>query len=246
MKKSTLLLSGIMIAAVFVVSASYAADPSPLDWLKSKVAATTATKLSDTEIGSGLKEALRVGIENTIKLLGKQDGYLANQAVKILLPKGIQNAEPVLRKMGIGAQLDEFILSMNRAAEKAAPVASDIFASAITDMSFDDANKILSGGNTAATDYLKKATSAKLLAAFQPAVSTATNEYQVTRKYQELLSKVQSLPLVNKAAGNLDINKYVCARALDGLFKVLGQEEANIRTNPTARVTDLLKKVFSK
>ena len=235
-----------IFAAFFVLSVFSCGYSASLDWLKDKLKVASSTKLSDTRIGSGLKEALKVGIENAVKLLGQKDGYLGNQAVKILLPQGIKNAEPVLRKIGLGSKIDEFVLSMNRAAEKAAPLAADIFASAVTEMSIDDANKILAGSNTAATEYLKSKTYAKLLETFQPAVHKAMDDYAVTKKYQEIADKTQTLPLVNKFAANLDINKYVSSKALDGLFSILGQQETNIRTNPAARVTDLLKQVFGK
>jgi hypothetical protein len=132
---------------------------------------------------------------------------------------------------------------MNRAAEKAAPLAADIFSTAITEMSFDDANKILRGGNTAATDYLKTKTYDKLLEKFQPAVRKTMSEYKVTQKYDALNEKAKKLPL-NGQSTNLDVNRYVSSKALDGLFSVLAKEETNIRTNPKARVTDLLKEVF--
>jgi hypothetical protein len=198
---------------------------------------------SSAKVDLGLKEALNVGIKNTINYLGKNDGYFANAAVKILLPEKIRKLEPALRGIGYGPQIDEFTLSMNRAAEKAAPLAADIFSTAITEMSFEDANKILRGGNTAATDYLKSKTYNKLLDKFQPTVKKTMSEYKVTQKYDALNGKVQKLPVVGTAV-NLDVNKYVSAKALDGLFSVLAKEETNIRTNPKARVTDLLKEVF--
>jgi hypothetical protein len=235
----------ICCLVVFLSSTSQAANAN-LDWLNNKLKTASSTKLNETQIGSGLKEALQVGIQKTIKLLGKQDGYLANQDVKILLPKNMQSLEPTLRKIGFGPQIDEFTLSMNRAAEKAAPLAADIFSSAITNMSFDDAKKILDGSNTAASDYLRSATYSKLLEAFKPSVTKAMNEFAVTKKYEEISGKVKTLPFMNKLAGDTDITGYVSAKALDGLFKVLSQQEANIRTNPAARATDLLKKVFSK
>jgi hypothetical protein len=204
---------------------------------------TTSVKSTDSKIDLGLKEALNVGIKNTITYLGKNDGYFANQAVKILLPEKVRKTEKVLRGIGFGPQLDEFTLSMNRAAEKAAPLAADIFTTAITEMSFDDANKILKGGNTAATDYLKSKTYNKLLDLFQPAVHKAMSEYNVTQQYDVINSKVQSLPLVGKIA-DFDVNHYVSSKALDGLFYTLGKEETNIRKNPKARVTALLKEVF--
>lgn len=235
-----------LIATAFFLAGLCAAQAGSTDWLQGKLAAVSSIKLSDTEIGSGLKEALRVGIQNTVKLLGRQDGYLGNPEVKILLPQSIQKMDAALRKLGFGQQVDEFTVSMNRAAEKAAPLAADIFAAAITDISFDDAKKILDGNNTAATDYLKKATYAKLKDAFKPAVVDSMNQYAVTQKYQEISGKIKTLPLLGNLAATVDINDYVCSKALDGVFTVLGKQEADIRANPSARATDLLKKVFNK
>lgn len=214
-----------------------------LDVLKDALNTVSSTKTSDGKIDLGLKEALNVGVKNSIKYLGKDNGYFANQAVKILLPSEVRKAEKVLRGVGFGPQLDEFTLSMNRAAEKAAPLAADLFANAISEMSFDDANKILRGGNTAATDYLKGKTYDKLLTLFEPSVRKTMGEYKVTQQYDAITGKVQNLPLVGKAI-NLDVNHYVSSKALDGLFYMLAREEADIRTNPKARVTSLLKDVF--
>ena len=221
-----------ILCVLFLCQYSHA---SVLDLLKDTVNTATATKSSSGKVDLGLKEALNVGIKNTIIYLGKKDGYFSNAAVKILIPEKARNLEPALRAIGYGPQLDEFTLSMNRAAEKAAPLAADIFSTAITEMSFDDANKILRGGNTAATDYLKKKTYDKLLNKFQPAVRKTMSEYKVTQKYDALNSKAQKLPLVGQAI-DLDVNKYVSSKALDGLFTVLAKEETNIRTNPKARV----------
>jgi len=200
--------------------------------------------LSDVKIGSGLKEALQVGTENTVKLIGKTDGYFMNQAIKILMPEKLRSLEKGLRAVGYGPQVDEFILSMNRAAEQAAPLAKEIFFNAIGEMTFDDAQKILSGGDTSATDYFKTKTTNKLTTAFSPVVEQAMNEVGVNRQYKELVGRFQSIPFMKSET--LDINHYVVTKALDGLFLVLGEEERKIRTNPAARVTDLLKEVFAK
>jgi len=200
--------------------------------------------LSDVKIGSGLKEALQVGTENTVKLTGKTDGYFMNQAIKILMPEKLRSLEKGLRAVGYGPQVDEFILSMNRAAEQAAPLAKEIFFNAIGEMTFDDAQKILSGGDTSATDYFKTKTTNKLTTAFSPVVEQAMNEVGVNRQYKELVGRFQSIPFMKSET--LDINHYVVTKALDGLFLVLGEEERKIRTNPAARVTDLLKEVFAK
>jgi hypothetical protein len=200
--------------------------------------------LSDAKIGSGLKEALKVGTENTVNLTGKTDGYFLNQAIKILMPEKLRNFEKGLRAVGYGPQVDEFVLSMNRAAEQAAPFAKQIFWDAIGEMTFEDAKNILSGHETAATDYFKSKTTDKLTVAFRPPVDQAMNDVGVTRQYKELVGRFQTIPFVKSES--FDIDHYVVSKALDGLFHVLGEEERKIRTNPAARVTDLLKEVFGK
>jgi hypothetical protein len=200
--------------------------------------------LSDVKIGSGLKEALKIGTENTVNLTGRPDGYFLNQAIKILMPEKLRNLEKALRAVGYGSEVDEFVLSMNRAAERAAPFAKQIFWDAVGEMTFEDARKILSGHETAATDYFKSKTTDRLTVAFRPVVDQAMNEVGVTRQYKELVGRFQAIPFVKSES--FDIDHYVVTRALDGLFHVLGEEERKIRTNPAARITDLLKEVFGK
>src|SRR5512139_2167622 len=200
--------------------------------------------LSDAKIGSGLKEALQIGAENAVNLTGRKDGYFMNQAIKILMPEKLRTVEKGLKAVGYGPQVDEFVLSMNRSAERAAPAAKDIFWNAIGEMTFEDVRKIWSGNETAATDYFKGKTTDRLTAAFRPAVDKAMNEVGVTRQYKELVGKYESIPFVKKET--FDIDGYVVTKALDGLFHVVGEEERKIRTNPQAQVTDLLKEVFNK
>jgi hypothetical protein len=200
--------------------------------------------LSDAKIASGLKEALKIGTENTVHLTGKTDGYFLNQAIKILMPEKLRTLEKGLRAVGYGSQIDEFVLSMNRAAEQAAPAAKQIFLDAIAEMSFEDARKILSGNETAAMEYFKGKTTDKLTTAFRPAVDKSMNEVGVTRQYKELVGLYETIPFVKKET--FDLDGYVVTKALDGLFHVLGEEERKIRTNPEARVTGLLKEVFGK
>lgn len=202
------------------------------------------SELSDVKIGSGLKEALKIGTENTANLTGRLDGYFLNQAIKILMPEKLRNLEKGLTAVGYGPQVDEFVLSMNRAAEQAAPFAKQVFWDAIGEMTFEDAKKILSGHETAATDYFKSRTTDKLTVAFRPVVDQAMNKVGVTRQYKELVGRFQTIPFVKSES--FDIDHYVVTKALDGLFHVLGEEERKIRTNPAARVTDLLKEVFGK
>ncbi len=200
--------------------------------------------LSEAKVASGLKEALQIGTQNAVNLTGKTDGYLANQAIKILMPEKLRTVETGLRAIGYGSKVDEFILSMNRAAERAAPSAKQIFWDAIGAMTFDDARKILGGNETAATEYFRAKTSDKLTTAFRPIVERATNEVGVTRQYKELIGRYEAIPFAKSES--LDVDQYVVGKALDGLFHVLGEEEKKIRTNPTARVTELLKEVFGK
>jgi len=198
--------------------------------------------LSDAEIGSGLQEALKVGTENAVGQTGTVDGFLKNKAIKILMPKSLQTMEKPLRLVGYGPQIDEFVVGMNRAAEKAVPFAKDIFWDAIGQMSFDDARKILNGNDTAATDYFKSKTSKKLQTAFLPSVKDVMDQVGVNRQYNDLIGKYKDVPFSKNIA--FDANQYVTEKATDGLFFVVGQEEKKIRTNPAARATDLLKEVF--
>jgi len=200
--------------------------------------------LSDAKIGSGLKEALHIGTENAVNFTGKTDGYFMNQAIKILMPEKLRTFEKGLRTVGYGPQVDEFVLSMNRAAEKAAPLAKQIFWDAIGQMTFDDVRKILSGNDTAATDYFKGKTTNPLTNTFKPIVSNAMNEVGVTRQYKELVGRYDSIPFVKKES--FDLDQYVVSKALGGLFYMVGEEEKKIRKNPAARTTDLLKEVFGK
>lgn len=198
----------------------------------------------DSTIASGLKEALSIGTGNAVKSVSQADGYFGNEMIKILMPKKIQNVAEVLKKVGYQQQVDDFILSMNRAAEKAAPMAASFFIDAIKEMTFDDAKKILSGGDTSATDFFKEKTHDKLFTAFKPVISSSVNEVGATRSYKDMMSQYESVPFLPKES--LDLDNYVTNKALDGLFYMVGQEEKKIRTNPAARVTDLLKSVFGK
>jgi Protein of unknown function (DUF4197) len=193
---------------------------------------------------SGLKEALSIGTENAVKNVSRVDGYFGDQAIKILMPGSIQKVADVLGKVGYQKQVDDFVLSMNRAAEKAAPQARSFFVDAIREMTFEDARKILNGGDTAATEFFKQKTYDKLYSAFKPVVSSSMNEVGATRSYKEMMGKYESIPFMNKQS--FDLDHYVTSKALDGLFYMVGQEEEKIRTDPAARVTDLLKTVFGK
>lgn len=196
----------------------------------------------DSQIIAGLKEALSIGTGNAVTSTSKTNGYFGNQAIKILMPEKIRKVASVLGKVGYQEEVDDFVLSMNRAAEKAAPRAKAIFIESIRQMTIEDARKILDGGDTAATEYFKAKTSGKLYEAFQPIVSSSMNEVGTTRSYKEMMGTYTALPFTS--AESLDLDRYVTNKALDGLFYLVGQEEIKIRKDPAARVTDLLKSVF--
>jgi hemerythrin superfamily protein len=204
----------------------------------------SGASLSNDKINSGLKEALTKSTDTAVTSTGRLDGYFKNQAIKILLPKPLKTAGKGLRLVGEGKQLDELELSMNRAAEQAAPAAKQIFISAIKKMSFEDARKILSGGNTAATDYFKKTSSTDLTHAFTPIVHKSMEDLGVITQFNHVVKSSTAAPLLTKQKFNLD--NYVVGKALDGLFYMLGQEEKTIRTEPAAQTTALLKEVFGK
>jgi hypothetical protein len=205
----------------------------------------TAYAQGDAKVASGLKEALSIGASKAVQLTGVKDGFAGNTAIKILMPEKLRPLEKGLRMIGQGKQIDDFELSMNRAAESAAPAAEPIFKRAITHMSFSDAHGILTGGNTAATDYFKRTTSEELTAAFRPVVEGAMGKTGVTQRYDELTKQMKNIPFGGQAP-TFDINSYVVGKTLDGLFLMLGREEQKIRTNPGAQVTPLLKQVFGK
>ena len=193
---------------------------------------------------AGIKEALAVGTERAVKDLSQQDGYFGNQAVKILMPSSIQKVAEVGRMAGFQKQVDEFILSMNRAAEAAAPLAARYFGDAIRAMTLDDARGILMGGDTAATKYFRGKTHDKLYTAFKPVVAQKVGEVGATRAYKNMIGRYESMPMMGSQS--LDLDDYVTNKSLDGLFYMVGQEEKKIRTNPMARSTDLLKTVFGR
>jgi hypothetical protein len=214
------------------------------DAIKERVSLSPKQSMDDNTIVSGLKEALSVGTENAVKSVSQVDGYFGHEMIKILMPEKIRKVADVLGKVGFQQQVDDFILSMNRAAEKAAPKAASIFGAAIKKMTLEDARGILNGGDTAATDYFRTKTSTAIYDEFKPIISSSMNEVGVTRSYKEMMDKYTSLPFMK--AESLDLDHYATDKALNGLFYMLGQEEKKIRTDPAARVTELLKKVFGR
>jgi hypothetical protein len=201
---------------------------------------------ADSQTAQGLKQALEKGVDVAVKRLGVVGGYLDNPSVRIPLPEDAATAADALRLVGRGDMVDQFMESMNRAAEKAAPHAKDVFLDAITAMTFRDARRILTGPNNAATAYLDRTTRDTLFEKFLPIVKQMTDRYNVTSQYKALAASASGVGTMLGSKDPLltDIDAYVTDKGLDGLFTIMAQEEKNIRENPAARTTELLKKVF--
>jgi hypothetical protein len=199
--------------------------------------------LTTAEVGEGLKEALIKGISNGSDLVSQVDGYFKNPEIKIPFPPDVKKVEDKLRQIGLGSEVDKFILTLNRGAEDAAKEAKPIFISAIKQMTIQDAWGILKGEQNAATEYLKRTTSAQLKEKFKPVIQNSLNKVEATKYYSDIVTRYNQIPLVQKVNPNLD--DYATDKAIEGLFVMIAKEEKNIRENPVARTTDLLKKVFA-
>ncbi len=208
------------------------------------ITSSQTSTLGNRKILAGLTEALTIGTTNAVNLTGTPNGFFQNTMIKVLLPRQLQDMETTMRLAGFGPQVDEFILSMNRAAEKAAPLAKPIFHDAIRSMQIADARRILQAGGTAATSYFETKTRHALTTEFKPVIEQAMNSVGVTALYKQLVHHYSALPFLE--APTFDIDEYVLETSLDGLFYTLGQEEKRIRTDPAARVTLLLKEVFGR
>ena len=207
-------------------------------------AVSTGTKpsLSNDEVVNGLREALTVGTSNSASKASAMDGYFKNPAIKIPFPKEAQQMETTLKSLGMTNQVNEFVKTLNRAAEEAAKDAAPIFINAIKSMSISDGFTILKGEDNAATKYLQDKTTTDLTAQFQPVVAAALKKVQVTKYWKPLFTKYNKVPGVKRVNPNLE--QYVTAKAIEGLFKLVAEEEFKIRKDPGARISDLLKKVF--
>ncbi len=199
--------------------------------------------LSNSDVIAALKQALQIGAQNSSKTLNAVNGYFGNPLIKIIMPPQAEKVERTLRDLGLGDVVDKAILSMNRAAEDAAIKAAPIFINAIASMSIQDGLTILRGGNGAATNYLKGKTSQQLTDAFKPVISQSLDKVNATKYWSDVFNAYNQLPTTfNKV--NPDLTAYVTQKALDGLFVTIASEENKIRNNASARVTDLLQKVF--
>jgi len=198
--------------------------------------------LTEKDAADGIKEALVNGTGQSVKVVSIQDGYWGNPEIKIPFPTEAQEMESKLRAIGMGKKVDEFNVSMNRAAEKAATEAKPIFVAAIKGMTVKDAINIVKGADNAATMYLKNTTTPELVEKFQPVIKTSLDNVNATKYWTDLITMYNRIPLVKKMNPNL--TDYVTRKAIDGLFIMIAKEEIKIRKDPMARTSELLKKVF--
>ncbi len=202
----------------------------------------TPAPLTTTEVGQGLKEALIKGVSTGSDLVSQLDGYFKNPEIRIPFPPDVKRVEDRLRQIGLGSEVDKFIVTLNRGAEDAAKEAKPIFVEAIRAMTIQDAWAILRGDNDAATQYLKRTTSGLLKEKFKPVIQNSLNKVNATKYYGEIVSRYNQIPLVQKV--NPDLDDYATDQAIEGLFVMIAKEEMNIRENPVARTTEILKRVF--
>jgi len=198
--------------------------------------------LTNTEITNGLREALNVGTNNATGSASKLNGFLNNPLIKIPFPPEVKIVETKARQYGMGSQVDRFVTTMNRAAEEASKQAAPVFINAIKGMTITDGLSILKGGENAATTFLQDKTSTELSNKFSPIVRTAMNKVELTKYWAPIIKAYNKIPGVAKKNPNLE--QYVTQKALEGLFKLIAQEESKIRKDPAARISDILKKVF--
>src|SRR5579884_1620935 len=239
---SVLILSLASICVVRVCTAQ-----STLDRIFQRAKAAhsiSVNGLTNDKIVAGLKEALTVSTRNAVASTGRPNGFLENEAIKILLPEKLKRVSNGLRMVGLGSQVDALEVGMNRAAEQATPQAKQIFLNAVKRMTFSDARQILTGGDTAATDYFKRTSSGELSAAFAPIVHKAMENVGVVRQYNQLMKNPMLSAVANDKEFNLD--DYVLGKTTDGLFYMVGEEEKRIRKDPAAQITPILREVFGQ
>ena len=253
-----LLSRRIIVAATFSIiplaAAAQSSPSDPLGGLLSRIpgvqpgrgasSGSTGTGLSQSEIGLGLKDALKVASQRVVGRVGKTDGYNGDPAIRIPLPDALQKIEGPLKAVGASGMIDDLRLKMNRAAEQAATKALNIFVDAASKMTFDDARAILTGPQDSATQYFRRTTSDLLTKSFHPVVDTALSGVGAVVALNAVQTRAKGIPFVGQSIGGFNLTDFTVGKALDGLFHYLAEEETAIRTNPVARTTDLLKRVF--
>ena len=249
MRRPVLILTACMTMATTAVGAQ-SIEQQLKDRLLGSGSSNT-TNLSEADASRGIKEALAQGVDRAVRQLGKQDGFFRDQAVKIFVPEKIRRLADLARQLGAGRKVDDFELSMNRAAEKAVPAAAGILADAVRQMTLQDAIGLVRGGETSATDFFRRSSEQKLYAAFRPIVEKQTASVGVTQKYKDFSKKAGGSSMGALLGGggqgsatSTDLDDYVTREAIDGLFHVIAEQEKQIRQNPASRTTELLRRVF--
>lgn len=233
--KQTLLL--LLVIGVATISPAQ----SILDKAK-KAISKNQSGVTEEEAGLGVKEALNNGISSAVSFLNKPDAFFKSELYKVLLPPDAKKMEKTLRDIGMGKMCDDAIEAINRGAEDAVGFATPIFVDAIKQMTVTDALKLVTGGNNSITNFFREKTSAKLKEAFLPVIQSSLDKVNATKYYGDAVNRYNKVPLVKKM--NPDLADHVADKTLFALFDRIGVEEANIRSNPAARTSDLLKKVF--
>jgi hypothetical protein len=231
----------VALSCALLLASDAASQIKLPDWLKK----VPMAGISEAEAGQGIKEALAQGVARAVLHLHQTDGFFGSDLYKVLLPPDARRAESGLRRLGLGGQVDRAVLAINRGAEDAVGTAGPIFTGAIKEMTLTDALGIVKGDKDSATQYFRQKTSTQLIAAFSPSVKTSLDKTHATKYYGDIASSYNRLPLSFEKI-NPDLTAYVVGRAVDALFDQIAHEEANIRANPLARTTDILKKVFGK
>ncbi len=208
----------------------------------SQKSSAPASNLSDQDVTRGRKDALAEGAGKAVSTLGRTDGFLLNDKVRIPLPESLQNVESVMKALGQGKRMEELKTSLNRAAEAAVPEAKTLLVDAIKNMSVADAKAVLTGGDDAATKYFRQATGAKLHERFLPVVGKTVNRYKLTQQYDRIAGTASQAGLIGKEQANM--SEYVTSKALDGLFLMIAEEEKAIRQDPLGRSSEYVRKVF--
>lgn len=243
----------VLIASIMIAAAAAGANAQSLEQqLKQQLlGGKNSNNVSEADASRGIKEALAQGVDRAVRQLGKQDGFFRDQAVKIFVPEKIRRLADLARQLGAGRKVDDFELSMNRAAEKAVPAAAGILADAVRQMTLQDAIGLVRGGETSATDFFRRSSEQKLYAAFRPIVEKQTASVGVTQKYKDFSKKAGGSSMGALLGGggqgsatSTDLDDYVTREAIDGLFHVIAEQEKQIRQNPASRTTELLRRVF--
>jgi hypothetical protein len=240
MFKPALLLAGLTVCA-----ASPAFADSILNNADRSSSVLNVSQMDNTALIMGLKESLAVASQRAIEQVSSTDGYLNDSGIHIPIPESLKNLAEVMNQVSLGSKVRKFEKSMNSAAEVAAPQAASILSEAITNMTFSDAQSIYSGGDHAATDYLRRVSENKIITAFKPEIEKALVQVDATKHYKVFASEASSIPLV-RGNVDLDLTQYVTQKAVDGLFIKLAEQEAAIRKNPVARTTEILQMLWGQ